>query len=69
MRPSFDDEDPFAQLSGRPFGDRQAEEPGADNEEVEAIIHRLQGYPTARRATFKRRSQRPTGHPSPNPPR
>ena len=50
---SLEDQDALVQLRGRPFGDRQAEETRADDEEVPVLIglgqscHRQQGYPTA----------------------
>ena len=50
---SLEDQHALVQLRGRPFGDRQAEETRADDEEVPVLIglgqscHRQQGYPTA----------------------
>jgi hypothetical protein len=52
--PSVDDEDPLAQLRRDPLGDRQSEETGADDEEVEIVLgvaigrgsHRRQGHRT-----------------------
>ena len=62
VRTAVDDEDPLVQLGGHPLGDRQAEEPGTDDEEVESVgwwagitsagrvrirgQHRQSGYPT-----------------------
>jgi hypothetical protein len=46
VRPPFNNQDPLAQLCRHPFGDRQPEEPGADDEEVETRCHRQLGYLT-----------------------
>ena len=56
VRAPLDDQDPLAELGGHALGDRQAEESGADDEEVETVgglggdpgrsSHRQQGYPT-----------------------
>ena len=57
VRAPVDDEHPLAELRRHALGDRQAEESGADDEEVEtsrcagaatrgAERHRQQGYPT-----------------------
>src|SRR5262249_41141615 len=42
----LDDKDPLIELGGHPFGDRQAEKSGTDDQEVEASCHRQLGYPS-----------------------
>ena len=45
MAAPFDHQHPLAELGGRPLGDRQSEETGADDDEV-VVCHRPLGYPT-----------------------
>ena len=45
--PSLDDENALVQLRCHTLGNRQAEESGTDDKEVETSCHRQQGYPTA----------------------
>ena len=47
VRAPLDDQNTLAELGGHPLGDRQAEEAGADDEQVIAGgRHQGQGYPT-----------------------
>ena len=43
VRSALDDQDALAELGGRPLGDRQPEETGADDEEVEVPGRRTGG--------------------------
>jgi hypothetical protein len=43
----FDDKNTLVQLRRHALGNRQTEESGTDDKEVETSCHRQQGYPTA----------------------
>ena len=47
MRAAIEHQNPLIQLRCHTLGNRQAEETGTDDKEIETSCHRQQGYPTA----------------------